>query len=349
MPLRHRLAGDRARDLNRKGAGAILPGSGSVGKRAMQDQITAEGAALPELFPGFRAERVAGDGAEIFCRIGGSGPPLLLLHGYPQTHAMWHPIAGQLAEQFTVVAADLRGYGQSSAPEGNGGYSTYSKRTMAADMIAVMRNLGFPRFALVGHDRGARVGYRLALDHPEALTRLAVLDILPTIEYWERMDWRYGMKIYHWLFLAQPHPLPERLIAGDPSFYLDHTIASWTRAGDLSAFDPRALAHYRTSFCQAARIHAACEDYRAGATVDMAQDTADRDAGKRIAVPVCVLYGDIGIASSAATPLDTWRLWAEDVRGDGIASGHFLVEENPDATLAALLPFLAEDLPGTTA
>ena len=301
-----------------------------------------------DLFPGFATQRLPGDGVEIHARIGGKGPPVLLLHGYPQTHAMWHPIAGILAERFTVIAADLRGYGASDAPQGDADHAGYSKRVMARDMIAAMQALGHERFAVVGHDRGARVAYRMTFDHPDAITRLAVLDILPTYDYWTSMNWQLGLSIYHWMFLAQPYPMPETLIAGAPDYYLEHTIASWTAAKDLTAFDPRALAAYRASFGQRARQHAACEDYRAGATIDMAQDTADREAGRRIACPVCVLYGTSGIADKAATPVSGWTVWADDVRGTGIDSGHFMVEENPRATLQALLPFLTEDVAADT-
>lgn len=294
-----------------------------------------------DLFPGFTAGISRGEGVDIFCRIGGGeGPPLLLLHGYPQTHAMWHTVAGELSRHFTVVVPDLRGYGRSSAPEGDEAHHLYSKRAMAADMVAVMAGLGHDSFMVAGHDRGGRVGYRMALDHPDKVRRLAVLDILPTYDYWQNMDWRNGMAIYHWLFLAQPKPLPERLISGAPDFYLDHTLASWTARKDLSAFDARALADYRASFAQPARQHAACEDYRAGATIDMTHDTADREAGRKIACPLLTLYGNGGLAQKTATPVETWSRWAHDVRGQGVDAGHFLVEEAPAATLAALLPFL---------
>jgi haloacetate dehalogenase len=293
-----------------------------------------------ELFPGFSSQEIAGDGVGIFCRVKGNGPPLLLLHGYPQTHAMWHPVADALARDFTVVVADLRGYGASGVPQETEGSERFSKRAMARDMIAVMAALGHERFAVAGHDRGGRVAYRMALDHPDRLTTLAVLDILPTYDYWTRIDWHKALAIYHWMFLAQPHPLPERLIAGDPIYYLEHTLASWTKAKDLSAFDPRALEAYRSAFAEPIRQHAACEDYRAGATCDMEHDTADRVAGRRISVPTLALYGTAGIAGKAATPLDTWKTWASDVEGEGIDAGHFVVEENPQATLAALTRFL---------
>jgi haloacetate dehalogenase len=255
---------------------------------------------------------------------------------------MWHPIAGELARHFSVVVADLRGYGRSDAPRGDPDHELYSKRRMARDMIAVMEALGHRRFALAGHDRGGRVASRMALDHPDRLTRLAVLDILPTYDYWRNMDWRYAMAIYHWLFLAQPHPLPERLIAGAPEFYLDHTLASWTASKDLSAFAPAARADYLASFSQPARQHAACEDYRAGATIDMALDSQDRERGRRISCPLLVIHGAAGLAGRTAAPLDTWSQWADDVSSAAVDAGHFMVEENPRDTLALLLPFLRE-------
>lgn len=295
-----------------------------------------------DLFPGFRAETLPGDGADIFCRIGGSGPPVLFLHGFPQSHMMWHRVAPELARRFTCVFADLRGYGRSS-PAASETPDAYSKRAMGGDMAALMRRLGFDRFSLVGHDRGGRVSYRLALDRPEILDRVAVLDILPTFEYWQRMDRNFGLKIYHWLFLAQPYPLPERLIGAEPDFYLERKMSSWGKAGDLSAFDPRAIADYRENFRNPARLHAMCEDYRAGAAVDYDHDAVDRQAGKRIAAPLLVLWGSGGVAPAARSPLETWRGWADDVRGEAVDSGHYLPEENPADTLAALLPFLLGD------
>lgn len=295
-----------------------------------------------DLFPGFREQRVAGDGLTLHCRIGGEGPPLVLLHGYPQSHVMWHRIAGRLAQSFTCVIPDLRGYGQSDCARPGSDPSAYSKRAMAGDVVAMMADLGHSRFALVGHDRGARVGYRLALDRPDTVSRLAVLDILPTYDYWRRIDRAFGLKIYHWLFLAQPEPLPEMLIAKAPVPFLDHTLASWTKAGNLSAFDDRALARYRDFFSDPERIHATCQDYRAGATVDLADDAANVDAGTRIDCPVLVLWGGGGIAQQGNGPLDSWRNWASDVRGGAIDSGHFVAEENPAETLSALMPFLGD-------
>ncbi|KQT87453.1 alpha/beta hydrolase [Aurantimonas sp. Leaf443] len=292
------------------------------------------------MFEGFRDCQVEGDGASIFCRIAGSGPPLLLLHGYPQTGAMWAGIAPKLAQRFTVVVPDLRGYGRSEAPDSARGQA-YSKRRMAADMVAAMERLGHGRFALAGHDRGARVAYRLALDHPDRVERLAVLDIAPTVEVWEAMGAEAAISTYHWPFLAQPEPLPETLIAADPVYYLDHTLASWTADRSLRAFPPEALAEYRAAFARPGGVHAACEDYRAGATIDVEDDRADRARGAVIEAPLLVLWGAAYDASKGGDMKAIWRRWAAHVEGQGIDCGHFLVEEAPDAVLEALSRFLA--------
>lgn len=298
---------------------------------------------LDSLFPGFTAHWVDGPIGKIFARVGGEGPPVVMIHGFPQTHAEWHKLAGELAKTHTVVCPDLRGYGWSAAPHGDGGASTYSKRSMGEDIVAVMQALGHLRFAVVGHDRGARVAYRLALDHPGRVERLALLDILPTISMWEGMNAARALQVYHWSFLAQPEPVPENLIKADPLGWLDHTIASWTRAKSLDLFDPLALRAYGESFNDPARIHAACEDYRAGATTDVAHDKADLAAGRRILCPVLILWGEAGIPAKGASPLDIWReSFAPQAAGQAIDSGHFLPEENPAATLAALVPFLVE-------
>ncbi|WP_062223641.1 alpha/beta fold hydrolase [Aureimonas sp. D3] len=290
------------------------------------------------MFEGFETREIDCGDATLFCRIKGSGEPLLLLHGYPQTGAMWAPIAEQLAERFLVVVADLRGYGRSSAPESTGG-EAYSKRRMADDMVALMAALGHERFHLAGHDRGARVAYRLAFDHPEKVMRLALLDIIPTLEMWERVDAAGMISAYHWAFLAQPNPLPERLIASDPVFYLDHTLASWTKAKSTAPFASEALAEYRKSFSRPTAIHGACEDYRAGATIDPAADEEDRKAGRRLACQTLILWGTDGTPAKKGDPLTIWRDWADDVEGQAIDAGHFLVEEAPEETLAALIRF----------
>lgn len=296
---------------------------------------------LPDLFPGFASRRLEAGDVRLFARIGGTGSPVVLVHGYPQTHAEWWRVAPLLAERHTVVALDLRGYGGSDAPASAEG-ALYAKRVMAADIVAAMGSLGYDRFAYVGHDRGARVGYRLALDHPGRLSRLAVLDIVPSAEMWRGMNAARAMAVYHWMFLAQPAPLPERLIGHAPLAYLDHTLASWTKAKSLEAFDPRALAHYRAFFAEPARIHACCEDYRAGATLDWRHDEADLVAGRRIDAPLLALWGAAGLPAQGENPLDVWRRWAPHAQGRAIDAGHFLPEEAPEATAAALAEFLSD-------
>lgn len=217
----------------------------------------------------------------------------------------------------------------------------YSKRAMAKAMVEAMEQLGHVHFALAGHDRGGRVSYRLALDHPGRLSKLAVLDILPTYNYWERMNRAYALKIYHWTFLAQPAPLPETLIAGQGEFFLRFKMASQTKSKTLEAIDKRALEHYIAPFRDPARVHAMCEDYRAGAYIDYDLDKADFEAGKKITVPMLALWGGVGIAQAAATPLDIWKQWATNVEGQPVDSGHFLTEENPDVTAQALRAFFA--------
>lgn len=297
---------------------------------------------LADLFPGFASEWINTKLGRIFARVGGEGPPLLLLHGYPQTHVMWHRVAPDLAKKFTLVIPDLPGYGWSDVPKTDADHTPFTKRAMAQAMIEVMEKIGHARFALAGHDRGGRVAYRLALDHPGRLSQLAVLDILPTYEYWAKMNRDFALKIYHWMFLAQPHPVPENLIQSNPDDYFGPTFKSWAKADTPNPFDPRAVEHYLTAFRDPLRIHAACEDYRAGAYADFEQDKADRDAGNKITVPMVALWGAAGIAASGATPLDTWRNWASDVRGAPIDAGHFLAEENPQATADALLEFFSE-------
>jgi len=289
-------------------------------------------------FDGFDAEEHALGEATIFARRGGSGPPLLLLHGYPQSHLMWARVAEALAGRFTIVAPDLRGYGRSSAPPSHKG-ERYSKRVMAKDVVALMAALGHERFAVAGHDRGGRVAYRLALDHPDKVTKIAVLDIAPTWEMWAGMDAARAMSIYHWMFLAQPEPLPETLISAASQFYIDAKLASWTGDQSLKCFDAQALDAYRAAFRDPARVHATCEDYRAGATIDRALDEADRAAGRRIAAPLLALWGTKGIPAKGDNPLDVWRRWAIHASGAGIESGHFLPEEAPEATAKALAEF----------
>jgi haloacetate dehalogenase len=297
---------------------------------------------LADLFPGYEPRWINTTSGRIFARVGGKGPPLLLLHGYSSTHVMWHKVAPLLDDRFTLIIADLPGYGWSDMPESDMDHTPYTKRAMANAFVEAMESLGYVHFALAGHDRGGRVSYRLALDHPGRLSRLAVLDILPTYNYWERMNRLYALKIYHWTFLAQPYPFPETLILGNPDFFLKEKMASQTKSKTLSAFDPRAMAHYLAPFRDPSRVHAMCEDYRAGAYADYDIDKADVDAGKKITIPMLALWGDAGIATAAATPLDTWKTWATNVRGAPVDSGHFLTEENPAATAKLLREFFLE-------
>ncbi|WP_341988555.1 alpha/beta hydrolase [Azorhizobium sp. AG788] len=296
---------------------------------------------LADLFPGFESHYVDTAAGRIFARTGGSGPPLLLLHGYPQTGVMWHKMAPELAKTHTLVIPDLPGYGWSAAPEPGAHHDPYSKRAMGEAMVRVMEHLGHAHFAVAAHDRGARVGYRIGLDHPGRLDKLAVFDILPTSAMWHHMDRARAMTAYHWMFLAQPHPFPETVIGKDPRYYFDWTLASWTAAKDLSAFDPRALAHYRASCEVPERIRAMCEDYRAGATIDLMHDEADLAAGRTIDCPVLAVWGTKWIPGRGASPLEAWRAFAPDVSGAPVEAGHFVCEEAPGEVLAALVPFLA--------
>jgi len=285
------------------------------------------------MMEGFTRTEVKTSGASIVTLHGGKGPPLLLIHGNPFTHLSWHKFAPRLAQEFTVIAIDLRGYGDSSKPQTTEDHAPYSKRAMARDMVDVMQALGFERFAVVGHDRGGRCAYRMALDHPERILALSVLDIIPTAEHFQRTDMSFAMGYWLWFFLAQPHPIPERLIASDPDvFYL--------RRG-RTLFDEEALAEYRRCYTDPATIHAMCEDYRAGATIDMQLDEADQKAGRRIACPVQALWArKNGLDRWYDVPA-VWRDWADSVEGHSIDCGHYLAEEAPEETLAALQPFLA--------
>jgi haloacetate dehalogenase len=287
------------------------------------------------LFPGFATRRIRTSGAEIHCIVGGSGPPLLLLHGYPQTHAMWHRIAPRLAGEFTVICSDLRGYGDSSKPEGGANHVNYSKRAMARDQVELMRALGFPRFRLAGHDRGGRVAHRLCLDHPDVVERVAVLDIAPTRIMYAATEKAFATAYYHWFFLIQPFDLPERLIGADAAYFLRRKLAAWSSG--FEHFDPRALAEYERCFADPATIHATCEDYRAAASIDLEHDTADAD--NRIECPLLVLWGDKGVVNRLFDPMRNWQTVARDVRGRALPSGHFLAEEAPDATLAEMQGF----------
>jgi haloacetate dehalogenase len=286
----------------------------------------------------YRRVGVAAGSAEINVATGGGGPPLLLLHGFPQTHLAWRAVASRLASRYSLVVPDLRGYGDSRGPRPDARHHGYSKRAMAGDMIELMAALGHERFRLAGHDRGARVAHRLALDYPASVRRLALLDILPTLAVWEAMDWTAALSTYHWLFLAQPAPMPERLIGHDPDFYLHHLLDRW--AGNKALLEQEAVEAYAAAFRRPAVIEAACEDYRAGATIDVEQDRADREAGRRLGCPTLLLWGRRYLHTPSGTPLSVWQDYADDVRDEAFDCGHFLAEEEPEGTAAALAAFL---------
>ncbi|MDQ0074639.1 haloacetate dehalogenase [Variovorax boronicumulans] len=287
-------------------------------------------------FPGFAVHRVGLGDAVIHAEVGGSGPPLLLLHGYPQTHVAWHRIAPELARHFTVVAPDLRGYGDSTGPTGDPLHIHHCKRTLAADKRALMRTLGFERFAVMGHDRGARVGYRLCLDSPEAVSCFTSLTVVPTEEMWKRAGMAFGLKAFHWYLFAQPFDLPERMLAADPSYYLDWTLRNMVQKVD--AVTPEALAEYHRAFAKASVRHAMVEDYRAAASIDLQHDRDDLAAGRRIACPVQVLWS--ASLTAKPDPAEIWQTWADQVEGGTVDCGHLMAEEAPDEVLARVLPFL---------
>jgi haloacetate dehalogenase len=290
------------------------------------------------LFPGFEQGSAAIDGdVQIAYVHGGSGPPLLLLHGHPQTSAIWHRVAPALARRFTLVAADLRGYGDSSKPRGAPDHANYAKRTMARDMLVLMRSLGFDRFNVLAHDRGARVAHRLAADHPEAVRRLVLLDIAPTLSMYEQTSEAFARAYWHWFFLILPAPVPETMIGADPKFLLRAKMSKASASG-LAAFAPEAWAEYERCY-DAPMIHASCEDYRAAAGIDLEHDRADRDAGRKVAAPLLALWGEHGIIGRCFNPLAEWRRVAADVRGHAVPSGHYIPEEAPDVLAAELEAF----------
>jgi haloacetate dehalogenase len=291
------------------------------------------------MLEGFEARTIDTAETRIFLRTAGSGPPLLLLHGYPETHVMWHRVAPALVATHTVVLPDLRGYGDSGRPPSDPAHLAYSKRKSAQDLVEVMGKLGFEKFAVVGHDRGGRVAHRMCLDHPARVRRAAVLDIVPTRTLYAATDKAVASAYFHWFFLIQPEPLPEQLIGAEPVFWLHRMLGSWGGAG-LSAFAPEAVAEYERCFRDPAVIHATCEDYRAGATIDLEHDAADEDA--RTTCPLLALWGEKGLMHRHFDVLATWREKAAGpVAGKALPCGHFLPEEAPEATLAALGSFLA--------
>jgi haloacetate dehalogenase len=292
------------------------------------------------MFGGFTLSTIDAGETTIRVRQGGSGKPLLLLHGNPQTQAMWHKVAPLLARDFAVVATDLRGYGESGKPPTDADHAPYAKRAMARDQVEVMRRLGHERFFVAGHDRGGRVAYRLALDHPKHVAKLAVLDIIPTLEAFRRADREFGLGYWHWFFLAQPYDLPEWLIGQDPDEYWFRHTSREPKGRDF--WDPAALEDYLRCFRNPATRHAICEDYRAGATIDCAHDEADRAAGRRILCPLLALWGQRGKLEAWYDVLAIWRDWADDVRGRALPSGHYLAEEVPEETYRELRRFFLE-------
>ncbi len=281
------------------------------------------------LFPGFRTERVHVEGVDLHAVVGPRrpGPALLLLHGYPQTHAIWHKVAPRLAARYNVVASDLRGYGDSGKPPTDAVHAPYSKRAMAADQVGLMRDLGFGEFLVCGHDRGGRVAHRMAVDHPAAVAKLAVLDIAPTLAMYEQTHEAFARAYWHWFFLILPYPKPERMIGADPAFVMGAKMKGGSAGG--SPFTAEAWAEYVRCFTPG-MIHASCEDYRAAASIDLEHDRADRDAGRRVRCPLLALWGAHGVIEKCFRPLDEWRRVADNVRGRALPGGHYLPEELPD-------------------
>ncbi|WP_328323349.1 alpha/beta hydrolase [Kribbella sp. NBC_00382] len=291
------------------------------------------------MFEGFDSFEITTSGTTIRGRTGGDGPPVLLLHGIPETHLMWHRVAPGLAEHFTVVATDLRGFGDSGKPPTDHDHAPYSMRSLAQDQLEVMNALGHESFAVVGHDRGARCAYRMALDHPEAVAKLAVLDVVPTGDAFDRADKRFSLGYWVWSFLAAPEPVPETLIAGAPDVVVNHMLDGWSEVPD--AFPAEVRAEYIAKFRDPATVHAICEEYRAAATLDHEQDAADRRQGRRIECPVLALWDPGGAVGTWYEPLEIWREWADDVSGGPVAAGHFMAEEAPAKTTKRLLEFLS--------
>lgn len=284
--------------------------------------------------PGFTRHDVETGDVRLSVHVGGKGPTLVLLHGYPQNHMCWFNIAPVLARDFTCIVPDLRGYGDSDAPVDDcPDHATYSKRQMAQDIVAVLGHFGHDRAHVLGHDRGGRVAYRFALDHPDRLDRLGIIEIVPTGDFWRAWSADLALKAYHWTFLAQPHPLPESMINADPVAYVDHTLRSWVNAKSLDIFPAEALESYRAQARNPARIHAMCADYRAGATFDRALDEADRDAGRKITASLRFLWAEGGFPGQTGNPEGIWSNWADQVSTQSCVSGHFVMEENPKAVL----------------
>ncbi|GHC14702.1 hydrolase [Kushneria pakistanensis] len=285
----------------------------------------------------FRTFDLEVNGVTLHGRAGGEGPPLLLLHGHPQTHVIWHRVAPALKAHFHVVMVDLRGYGHSSKPTGDAEHVTYSKRTMACDMVALMQAMGLDRFSILAHDRGARVAHRLCLDHPERIERAMFLDIAPTLDMYERTDRAFASAYFHWFMLIQPAPLPERLIEADPRAWIDGVMGN--RHAGLAPFSDEALQAYRDAMALPGTAHAMCEDYRAASTIDLEHDRHDREAGHHVRCPLRVLWGKHGVIEKLFDPMTLWRACALDVSGRALPCGHYLPEECPDEIIDETLSF----------
>jgi haloacetate dehalogenase len=293
------------------------------------------------MFIDFKTRIINTKEAQINVLTAGEGFPLLLLHGYPQNYFMWHKIAPRFADKFTVIATDLRGYGKSSKPMGKPDHSNYSKRSLARDQVELMSQLGYENFYLVGHDRGARVAHRLTLDYPEKVKKLVVLDIIPTYELYTTADREFATAYYHWFFLIQPYPFPETLIEANPEYFVSHCLQSWSK--NFAAFTSEALTSYIRCFSDPATIHGTCEDYRAGATIDLIED--ESDINQKIQCPLLVLWGSQGIIGRKYDVLSIWKKRAINVSGMAIDCGHFLAEEAPEKTSLAIREFLDKNRP----
>lgn len=294
---------------------------------------------LSELFPGFEHRHIeVGNDMHIAASIGGSGPPLLLLHGHPQTRAIWHRVAPALSKRYTVIATDIRGYGDTSKPSGDADYVNYSKRVMAQDQLTLMQRLGFESFCVLAHDRGARVAHRLGLDHPQAVERMVLLDIAPTLAMYRQTTEAFARSYWHWFFLIQPAGMPERLIEADPAAYIRDVMGN--RSAGLTPFDPRALAEYERCIALPGAAHGLFADYRAAAGIDLEHDQQSLQAGSKLAMPLLVLWGEQGVIQRCFDPLAEWQALATQVQGNSLPCGHYIAEEAPEALLERVLPFL---------
>lgn len=292
------------------------------------------------IFPAFEKRRItvpSEDGPiDIECQIGGSGPALLLLHGFPQSKAIWHRVAPELAKQFTVIASDLRGYGASSKPSGKADHSTYSKRSLAADQHALMKALGYDNFFLIGHDRGGRVSHRLAMDFPDSVKKLMVLDISPTLQMYENTTMEFAKGYWHWFFLIQPSPVPETLIGANPEYWLKNHMG---RHAGTGIFTPECWSEYLAGIANPGSLHSMCEDYRAAASIDLEHDREDRDAGKKLTMPLRVLWGEHGLVNRCFKPIEDWKRVAIEVSGQSVPCGHYIPEELPELVISEAKSF----------